>query len=356
MISHRSLPRRKPKIWKWILLIVVVILLYVFLAGRSLSLHKTIVVQKGDGFSKFTQDMGTLQKVKLKWYVKSHNIDLSKIQEGSYVFSGNYSFASFLAQIEKWPSQTYIRYTVLEGRSLYDIDENLVKKWYIKPGEYIAYVSSYGNISDLMQQFEFLRQFNVSSLEGFLYPDTYFVDADKPVIRQLVIQQLRNFEKKVRNSMSSQLINFKSKLDLNGMRLGIDMSPYQLLTLASVIEKEERATANKPTVAWIFLKRLSIGMRLDADITLCYGLKTGYETCTPALIAKSIDDTKNPYNTRQQRGLPPTPICSPTASSVESLLNFTATDYLFYLHDMNGQIHYGRTAAEHTANKNQYLK
>lgn len=73
--------------------------------------------------------------------------------------------------------------------------------------------------------------------------------------------------------MSTQLIAFKNTLDLKGIRLGIDMSPYQLLTLASVIEKEERKTGNKPTVAGIFLKRLSIGMRLDADITLCYGLK-----------------------------------------------------------------------------------
>lgn len=101
--------------------------------------------------------------------------------------------------------------------------------------------------------------------------------------------------------MSTQLIAFKNTLSLKGIRLGLDMTPYQILTLASVIEKEERAAANKPTVAGIFLKRLSLGMRIDADITLCYGLKTGYETCTPVLIAKSVSDTKNPYNTRQQK-------------------------------------------------------
>ena len=97
-------------------------------------------------------------------------------------------------------------------------------------------------------------------------------------------------------------------------------------------------------------------MRIDADITLCYGLKTGYEACTPALIAKSVADTKNPYNTRQQKGLPPTPITSPTVSSVDALLNFAVSDYLFYLHDTDGKIHYGRTVSEHNANKNQYLK
>ena len=70
-----------------------------------------------------------------------------------------------------------------------------------------------------------------------------------PFVKQLVVQQLRNFEKKIWTSMSTQLINFKNTLSLKGIRLGIDMTPYQILTLASVIEKEERAAANKPTVA-----------------------------------------------------------------------------------------------------------
>lgn len=332
-----------------------------FFGGRSLNLHETVVIQQGDTFQKFVGDFSTLKKTKLKLYLMTHKaLDLGKIQEGSYVFSGDYSFGTFLNQIAKWPTQNYIRYTVLEGWSMYDIDEDLHKKWYELNwsgwGQYVMYVSDPAKIADLMQQFEFLRQFNVNTLEGFLYPDTYFIDANKPFVQQLVVQQLRNFEKKIWTSMSTQLINFKNTLSLKGIRLGIDMTPYQILTLASVIEKEERSAVNKPTVAGIFLKRLSIGMRIDADITLCYGLKTGYETCTPALIAKSVDDSKNPYNTRQQKWLPPTPIASPTATSVDAVLNFTASDYLFYLHDMEGKIHYGRTVAEHNANKNQYLK
>jgi len=176
-------------------------------------------------------------------------------------------------------------------------------------------------------------------------------------VDQLIYMQLEAFKSKIWIPYSGQLLALDNRLQLNGINLtSFSLTPYKIITLASVVEKEERNTANKPTVAGIFLKRLSIGMRLDADITLCYGLKTGYETCTPALIAKSVDDSKNPYNTRVKGGLPPTPICSPTVSSVESLLNFTSSNYLFYLHDMNGQIHYGRTSAEHTANKNQYLK
>lgn len=357
MISHHDLPRKKRKFWRWILLIVIIVLIKFCFFGGSLDLHETVVIQKGDTFQKFADELSTSTKFKLKLYLFTHKkFDLGKIQEGSYVLSGNYSFGQLLTQIMEWPTQSYIRYTILEGRSIYDIDEDLVKKWYAASGEFVKYVSDYGTISELMQWFEFLRQFNLGTLEWFLYPDTYHIDVNTPFVKQLVLQQLRNFEKKIRSGMSAQLINFKNTLNLKGIRLGLDMTPYQILTLASVIEKEEKAATNKPTVAGIFLKRLSIGMRLDADITLCYGLKTGYETCTPAFIAKNIDDKNNPYNTRQKGWLPPTPITSPTVSSVDAVLNFVASDYLFYLHDMDGKIHYGRTSAEHSANKNAYLK
>jgi UPF0755 protein len=74
-------------------------------------------------------------------------------------------------------------------------------------------------------------------------------------------------------------------------------------------------------------------MRLDADITLCYGLKEPYETCTPSVIVKKISDKSNIYNTRQNYGLPPQPIANPSVESIVAVLNFQKTDYLYYLHD-----------------------
>lgn len=96
-------------------------------------------------------------------------------------------------------------------------------------------------------------------------------------------------------------------------------------------------------------------MKLDADITLCYGLKTSYTNCTPAVIARNINDTNNKYNTRTHRDLPPTPICSPTRESINAVMNPQSSEYLYYLHDMEGNIHYGRTLEEHNANKAKYL-
>lgn len=93
-----------------------------------------------------------------------------------------------------------------------------------------------------MQGYEFLRQMptKVSTLEGFLYPDTYNVDKNKPLIPQLVNKQLQGFETRVRSKLSEP------------------KDFYKTLILASVLEKEERNTDNKATVAGIFLKRLEI--------------------------------------------------------------------------------------------------
>jgi UPF0755 protein len=125
--------------------------------------------------------------------------------------------------------------------------------------------------------------------------------------------------------------------------------------LSTVVEKEERSNSNKPTVAGVFFNRLDKGMRLDADITLCYGLKEPYATCTPNVIVKKISDKSNIYNTRQNYGLPPQPIANPSVESIAAVLNYKKTDYLYYLHDSDGSIHYGRTLEEHNSNKNNYL-
>ena len=256
-----------------------------------------------------------------------------------------------MKKILQWSEKDYLRLTILEGRSIYDIDESLAKKWYITAGEYVAFVTDPTIIAKYQQRYPFLDNWklkiDVSSnegnwkletLEGFLYPDTYQVDKTKNIIDQLVYTQLENFNSKVRSKVSNPT------------------NRYTTMILASILEKEERNIVNKPTVAGIFLKRLNIWMALDADITLCYGLKTSYANCTPTVIAQKIWDKNNVYNTRAVRWLPPTPISNPTRESINAVLKPQTSDYLYYLHDMKGNIHYGRTLEEHNANKAQYLQ
>ena len=329
--------KKKFKFWRRIVLIVVILGIYLF--TKNITLDTKITIEQGESTAKIFNQLGPIEKLRVKLYIKTHNIDFSKLEAGNYTFSGTYSKAEFVANILKGSEKDYLRLTILEGRSIYDIDEALTRKWYITGGDFVKYVTNYGTISELMQWYEFLRQIPtiIWTLEGFLYPDTYNVDKNKELIPQLVNKQLQGFQTRVRNKVSNPT-NF-----------------YTTMILASVVEKEERNTINKPTVAGIFLKRLEIWMKIDADITLCYGLKTSYTSCTPAVIGRNVGDANNKYNTRAVRWLPPTTICNPTRESINAVMNPQSSDYLYYLHDMKGNIHYGKTLEEHNANKAQYL-
>jgi UPF0755 protein len=128
------------------------------------------------------------------------------------------------------------------------------------------------------------------------------------------------------------------------------------LIIASIIEKEERVDANRKKIAWVFFNRIDLGMRLWADISLCYGLEEWYESCTVEVIIANLYDRNNLYNTRELTWLTPTPIVTPTISSVESVLDPEDHDYLFYLHDMQWRIFMAETNAGHERNKAQYLR
>ncbi len=191
------------------------------------------------------------------------------------------------------------------------------------------------------------------SLEGFLYPDTYKLNEEQPLLDQLITLQLQTFNQKVWTDFASDIEQFSARAKSEH---DVTLSRYDVITLASVVEKEERNKKNKSTVAGIFMHRLDLGMKLGADVTLCYGLKEPYETCTPAVINRGIYDKNNIFNTRERAGIPPQPIANPSAETFKATLNYVKTDYLFYLHGNDGQIHYGKTNNEHVKNKNKYLK
>ena len=326
------------------LFVVFVFFKYMF---WPVNLEKNITIVKWDWFSKFIQDLPSLKQIWLKFRVKfwSSDLDIQKILEWNYSFTGKYSQIEFLNKIAEGPKTQYQRYTVLEWRSIYDIDYDLTKKWFINEWEYIDFVTDQTYISRYQERYEFLsKAWSIDTMEWFLYPDTYNLDVEWNFIDQLVYLQLDNFNNKVWKVYSSKVSNF-SKL-----------SRYDVIKMASIVEKEEKSAANRPVVAWIFINRLDAKMLIWADITLCYGLQQPYETCTPAMIAKKVSDKSNIYNTRQNPGLTPQPISNPSVWSISAVLNYEKTDYYFYLHDNSGNIHYGKTNEEHNANKQKYLK
>ncbi len=323
--------------------------LLVILWGRkiffaSFALNETIEVKSGQSAQVIIDSLTWNNKLQVKWYIRNHDTKLANVQAWSYTFSWSYTPASFVNTIVAWPKTAYARITVLEGWSIYDIDQSLSEKWLINAGDYIAFVTNPTIITKYQAKYGFLWTLqSPTTLEGFLYPDTYNVDKDKNVLDQLIYLQLENFNKKVWTSAQQLLATQK-------------LTWYQVITLSSIVEKEEKNGSNKPTVAGILLKRFQMGTLIGADISLCYAFKQPYKLCTPSFIGAHVADTNNPYNTRALKGMPPTPISNPSVNSILSVLQPQQTPYFFYLHDSKWEIHYATTLDEHNQNKKFYMQ
>ncbi len=342
-----------------IILIVLLAIVWRRVWKLPVQLPTALTIRQGDTPSSIAQQLWRFDATRLKLQLRFIPQTLKPLQVGTYQFSGSLSMSQFIQTINQWPATNYVRVTLLEGRSIYDMDVALTKGGFAEAGDYIDAATDPSLISVLSNTYPFLQSSvlgqTIDTLEGFLYPDTYFIDMSKPALEQIINLQLQNFGEKIRSPyLAWWASNLSVRLSTDGYNR-VDLNPYQMLILATVVEKEERNADNKPTVAWVFINRIQQGMRLDADITLCYGLKQPYEICTPAFIAQGIYDTSNPYNTRQQSWLPPTPIANPSYKSVDALVNYKKTNNLFYLHDTKWRIYYGETVQDHNLNKSKYL-
>lgn len=173
-------------------------------------------------------------------------------------------------------------------------------------------------------------------LEGYLFPDTYFFFASTDTEEALSMLR-ETFQKKVILGLEKDLI-------------GEDLD--EIMTMASIIEAEAFGSyAEKEMVSGILNNRLKKGMRLQTDATLSY--VNGKES--KELTVTDLADN-HPYNTYTRDGLPPTPIGNPGLLSIKAALNPKETDYLFYLHDGDGNIHYAKTFEEHKKNIAAYLR
>ncbi len=175
-----------------------------------------------------------------------------------------------------------------------------------------------------------------ASLEGFLFPDTYFLKPDATAA-QIVDILLAQFEQRAGATLRTAAASRK-------------MTVYDLVKLASIVEREARDRSESATIAGVYQNRLDIGMKLDADPTIQYGKGDWAEL--------SLDDLRlnSPYNTYLNAGLPPTPICAPGQSALEGAAHPEQHDYLYFVakSDGTGQHAFAKTLEEHEANRVKY--
>lgn len=243
------------------------------------------------------------------------------LQAGTYAFAPNQSVQSIVDHLETGKTDEF-SVTILPGQTLKDIRATLTSHGYSTTEIDAAYSAQYTNT--LLS-----ARGTQTSLEGFLFPDTYSVLSD---------ESLQTIFGRVFEHYSSVLQddNIEAGFAAHGLTL------YQGITLASIVQKEVSGATDQAKVASVFYNRLNADIALGSDVTYIYGASLLGVTPSPSL--------DSPYNTRIYKGLPPTPISNPELSALEAVANPASTDYLFFLSGDDGNLYFAHTDAEHEQN------
>lgn len=261
-------------------------------------------------------------------YAKIKGLDV-KIKSGRYYLSPSMAAEEILNKlIDEKNSINDVRVTIPEGSTLKDIANILKNKGLINDTDEFI---SYAKVQNFKYKYDFLKDFpQDATLEGFLFPDTYFLPKDRSIEFYIDIF-LKQFEKVYKIELSPVLEERKPKYNI-----------YQIVTLASIVEKEAKIESERPIIAAVFYNRLEKGMPLQSCATIEFLLDEHKEKL-------SFDDLKidSPYNTYKNAGLPPGPIGAPGLSSLLATLSPANVDYLYFVAKGDGSHVFTKTYAEH---------
>ena len=178
----------------------------------------------------------------------------------------------------------------------------------------------------------FIQQVGVvaESLEGYLFPDTYYLSRGQQDGADIIRMMVTNHQQVFDHIMQEETLS------------GAGLTPHQIITLASIVEKETGRPAERPLVARVFLNRLDRNMRLQADPTVRYA--TGKLAGT--LTRRDLQEP-SPYNTYYVKGLPPGPICNPGRAAILAVVQPADAEYLYFVSKNDATHHFSKTLQEH---------
>lgn len=250
---------------------------------------------------------------KFKLYAKIKNAD-THIQAGTFLLSPAWTPEKILSELTTGSGILY-KITIREGLPWWEVAKLFEEEGYCKATDF----------KEVIYDKEFLIKKGIpfENAEGYLYPETYLLHKPKEMSKETAY--------KVVNRLIDTFFEKTKKLRENEEYTTIFQNPKklnELLTLASIVEKETRVTEERPVVAGVYVNRLKRNMILQADPTVIYGLGQNYQG---QLLKKHLEDDKNPYNTYQHQGLPPSPICSPSLSAIKASLAPAEHEYIFFV-------------------------
>ncbi|MBE7020124.1 MAG: endolytic transglycosylase MltG [Ruminococcaceae bacterium] len=299
---------------------------------------KSITVLKGEGFYNITDKLkeeGIIgNKGIFKVYTRLFYSDkTSNIKPGTYDFNGRMSYGKIIDALGNNPRVATVTITVPEGYELREIAALMEKNGLCTKEEF------YEAANNLKYDFKYKNQLKNSEnpLEGFLFPDTYVFEKEATGAELIIKTMLKRFEE-----IYSGLESIKT-----------DYSVYEIITLASVIEREAMYEDDFYKVSSVFHNRL----KRDDHLSYLQSCATVQYILKERKTVLSIADTKidSPYNTYKYPGLPKGPIASPGALAIKAALSPVKSDYLYFLNDKDGKLHFSKTLSEHNAKVNKYV-
>jgi UPF0755 protein len=264
-----------------------------------------------------------------------------RVKHGRHEFEGTVSLSSVLEELGR-PPKPMLRVTIPEGYSLREIASTLESAGAVSAASYTAVACS-----------EELRRLvgapdDAPCAEGYLFPDTYdLVPGMSP--GKILDLQTRRYREVVGGLLEGEA----SKPETAGRRApGVD-SPAQLLTLASIVEKETGLASERPRIASVFYNRLRVGMPLQTDPTVIYGVIAAGLPWDGNLTRAHLQ-TSSPWNTYMRKGLPPGPICNPGLASVRAVLEPAEGRDLYFVARGDGSHEFSTTLADHNRAVRRY--
>jgi UPF0755 protein len=271
--------------------------------------------------------------------IRAREVD-TQLEAGDYQLRANMTMDEIITALQHGrPSSVAV--TVPEGWRVEQIAVLLSEKGLVDGADFLRLVGE-GNFDyDFLQD----RPPDHRSLEGYLFPDTYQIPLTFTTA-QVVDLMLRAFGQRFSPQMRQQAVE-------------AGLTVHEVVTLASIVEREAMVASERPTIASVFLNRLADGMRLDADPTVQYalGYQEGEGTWWKRPLYPEEDmEVESPYNTYRNVGLPPGPICSPGLASLQAVLEPAETDYYYFMAAGDGSHVFARTYEEHLENQSKYQR
>ncbi|WP_300669086.1 endolytic transglycosylase MltG [Desulfoluna sp.] len=334
MTETKTKPRTLKILWPLLLLIF---FLAVAAGGSAVHLHRFYRTPQGDPNLTLIYTLGRGQnfnttarqlaqagictsETKLRLMATLYGLD-KKIKAGEYRLSGSMTPEAILSSLTRGKVHLH-KLTIPEGYTVSQIAK-VVEQNGLGKAE---------RLSQLCFSKKFIHRMNLPkgapSLEGYLFPETYFFE--KGTTEEAIITAMVKRFKSV----------FTPQLQTDGKALGL--TPNEVVTLASIIEKETGATFERPLISSVFHNRLKKKMRLETDPTVIYGIKDFNGNITRKDLRR-----KTPYNTYVIRGLPPGPIASPGLAALTAAVRPEKTSYLYFVSKKNGTHHFSQSLKEH---------